>query len=162
MTRRARKRPGAALITALALLLVMGVITVTVLNMRTVDMQVDTDAVQQLRARAAAAAGLQLAAWTVENRSDLQEDIAMVIDQEGDTWQVGSDALIEVNGTLAGATFAVEIWPRTDELRLRSHGTAAGCHSECWTRMPVTMSEEEETEPESPATRPPPASPFGP
>lgn len=131
-------RRGAALVTAVVLLLVMATITATVLSMRLTDMQAELDAVRAVRARAAAVGALQLAAWKIAHESEWQSSAAATIDHRGDTWQSNDDPLFVIDGALSGTTFRVEVWPRPGELRLRAEGVSDGAHSTRWTYLPIS------------------------
>ncbi len=138
------KRRGAALITAVILLLVMATISLAMLGMRTTDVATYANATARLRADAAALGALQLAARQLAADPDLQAAAAMVIDHEGDTWTADTDPLFAFDGALGAATFTVEVWPRPDAFRLRARGVCAGHHAERWARLPLTRAAAEE------------------
>lgn len=141
MVRRQRgrqSRRGAALVTAVVLLLVMATITATVLSMRLTDMQAELDAVRALRARAAADGALQLAAWKIASEQDWQASAAATVDHRGDTWKTKDDPLFVIDGALSGTTFRVDVWPRPGEFRMRAEGVSDGAHSARWTYLPIS------------------------
>lgn len=136
-TRPACQRRAAALISAVALLLIMAVFAALFLNMHSTHIASTELAVHRLRAQAAALAATQLTLWSVQRDPNLQSALAHAV-QRGDT-SFDSTPLIRADGNLAGASFHVELWPGPDTARVRAIGTSGGVEFERWTQMPIVL-----------------------
>jgi hypothetical protein len=130
-------RKGAALVSAVAILLVVAAFAGIFLSAHAAQLSTEEAGIHRLRAQAAAMAATQLTLWELSNESDLQEDLARVV-YEGDT-SFEADPLFLFQGDLAGATFSVAVWPGAETVRLRSRGVSGDVYFERWAHAPMEL-----------------------
>lgn len=135
--RGASQRRAAALISAIAILLIMAAFAAMFLDVHSTHVSSTELAVHRLRAEAAALAATQLTLWSVQRDPNLQSALARVI-QQGDT-SFDTTPLIRVDGNLTGVAFRVELWPGPDTARVRAVGTSGSVEFERWTQMPIVL-----------------------
>lgn len=128
------RRSAAALISMVAILLIVSAFAGVFLSVHTAQVSTEEAGIHRLRAQAAAQAATQLTLWELGNDSDLRDSLARVV-EEGDT-SFAADPLITMTGDLAGATFDVDLWPGDDNVRLRSQGVSGGVYYERWAQVP--------------------------
>ena len=131
------RRPAAALVSAIAILVVVTAFAALLLSVHGVHVSTAEGGIHRLRAEAAALAATQLALWDLSNDADLQAALARVVYEDDASFEV--DPLVHVQGDLAGATFAVDVWPGEESVRLQSHGISGGYHVQRWTQMPLRL-----------------------
>jgi hypothetical protein len=137
IVRRSRSRRAAALISAIALLVAVGVLAACLLSVHATQVSTEEGGIQHLRASAAAMAATHLTLWTLSNEAAYQDAMARVV-FEGDT-SFETTPLFQITGDLAGATFNVDVWPGADTVRLKARGIAGGYYLDRWTQMPITL-----------------------
>lgn len=129
------RRRAAALISMIVILVVVAAFAAVFLSVHTAQLATEEHAIHRLRAQAATLAATHLTLWQLRNDPDLQNSLARVV-YEGDT-SFAADALFEVNGDLAGATFRVDVWPGADTVRLKSTGISGGVYYERWAQLAI-------------------------
>jgi hypothetical protein len=135
------QRRAAALISAVAILVVVAVFAAVFLSVHSVQLATEENSIHRLRAEAATLAATQLTLWKLENDADLQNALARAV-YEGDT-SFEADPLFKVSGDLAGATFSVDLWPGVDTVRLKASGVSGGVYYDRWAQMPLSLPPEE-------------------
>jgi Tfp pilus assembly protein PilX len=133
--RHNRGHRGAALVSVVAILLIVAAFAGVFLSVHTAQISTEEAGIHRLRAQAAAQAATQLALWQLQNDADLLDAVARVV-HEGDT-SFAADPLITVTGDLAGATFGTDLWPGPDTVRLRSTGVSGGTYYTRWAQMSI-------------------------
>jgi hypothetical protein len=133
--RQDAQRKAAALVSMVAILLIVAAFAGVFLNVHAVQLSTEETGIHRLRAQAAAQAATHLTLWELRNNADLQDAMARVV-YEGDT-SFGADPLFNVTGDLAGATFEVDVWPGVDTVRLKSRGICGGVYYDRWSQMPM-------------------------
>jgi len=128
-------RRAAALVSAVAILLVVAAFAAVFLSVHTAQLSAEQTAIHRLRAEAATMAGTHLALWKVSNEPDLQDAVARVVYEHDTSFE--ADPLFRFQGDLAGATFTVDLWPGADAVRLKATGVAGGAYFERWAHMPA-------------------------
>lgn len=131
------RRKAAALVSAVAILLIVAAFAGVFLSVHTAQLSTEETAIHRLRAQAAAMAATHLTLWELNTDSELQAAVGRVV-YEGDT-SFEADPLFSVQGDLAGATFNVDVWPGADTVRLRSRGTSGGVYFERWAHSPMQL-----------------------
>jgi Tfp pilus assembly protein PilX len=132
-TRSQRQRTSAALVSVVAILLVVAAFAGVFLSVHTAQVSITETGIHRLRAQAAAMAATHLTLWQLSNDSDLQDAIGRVV-SEGDT-SFDTDPLFHLTGDLAGATFDVDVWPGVEVVRVRSRGVSGGAYYDRWGEM---------------------------
>ena len=132
-----RSRRGAALISAIVLLIVVSVLAACVIPAITIRTASRIDRVERLRANAAAVAGEHLALWKAKQDATIQSNLSTVVAKNDTSFK--SKPLITITTNIGGATCVTEIWPGATALRLRSVGKAGGCFVERWTEWPIKI-----------------------
>jgi len=128
-------RKGAALVSAVAILLVVVAFAGVFLSVHIAQVSSTESGIHRLRAQAAAMAATHLTLWQLSSDSDLQDAMARVV-AEGDT-SFSADPLFHLTGDLAGATFYVDVWPGVEAVRVRSRGVSGGAYYDRWGQMPL-------------------------
>ena len=133
----ATRRKAAALVSAVAILLVVAAFAGVFLSTHAAQLSTEEAGIHRLRAQAATMAATQLTLWELSNDSDLQEAMARVV-YEDDT-SFAADPLFLFQGDLAGATFSVDVWPGAETVRLRSRGVSGDMYFERWAHTPMQL-----------------------
>ncbi len=135
--RHRHRRPAAALISAVAILVIVAAFAAVFLSVHSTQVSTAETAIHRLRAEAAALAAAQLTLWDVRHDTGQKQAIARVV-QEGDT-SFQTTPLFQVDGNLAGATFHVDLWPGADTVRLKTVAQSGGVYFERWAQMPIRL-----------------------
>lgn len=134
---RRRPRRAAALVSAVAILLVVSAFAALLLSVHSVQLFTNEAGLQRLRAHAAALSGTHLALWRLHHDTDLQEALARAV-QAADT-SYAAEPLFHFSGALAGAAFETDVWPGADRVRVRSTGRAGQARVLRWAQMPIVL-----------------------
>lgn len=131
------QRRAAALVSAVAILVVVAAFTALFLSIHATQLTDYESGFRRLRAEAAAVAGTHLALWRISNDTDLQESLARPVFEKDTSFD--ADPVLTFNGDLAGATFQALAWPGDDTVRLKTTGVSGGVYSARWAQMPLTL-----------------------
>lgn len=131
------RRPAAALISAVAILLVVAVFAAVFLSVHSTQVSTAELAVCRLRAEAAALAATQLTLWKLNQDSGQQADIARVVYEHDTSYQ--ATPLFKIDGDLAGATFHVDLWPGENRVRLKTVAQCGGVYFQRWAQAPIRL-----------------------
>jgi len=131
------RRPAAALISAVAILLVVAVFAAVFLSVHSTQVSTAELAVCRLRAEAAALAATQLTLWKLNQDSGQQADIARVVYEHDTSFQAAP--LFQIDGDLAGATFHVDLWPGENRVRLKTVAQCGGVYFQRWAQAPIRL-----------------------
>ncbi len=134
---RRRRARGAALISAVAVLVVVAAFAALFLSVHSTQVTTTELAVCRLRAEAAALAATHLTLWKLNQDADQQQALARVV-YERDT-AFDADPLFQTDGDLAGATFHVDLWPGADTVRLKTVAQCGGVYFQRWAQMPIRL-----------------------
>ncbi len=134
---RGRGRRAAALISAIAILLIVAAFSALCLSVFAAQISIEQAGVQRLRAEAAAMAGTHLALWQIGNDSDLANCLARSVAEDDTSFD--TTPLITVDGELLGAAFTVDVWPGEDMARVRSQASAGAVSYVRWTQIPLVL-----------------------
>lgn len=132
---RARRRParGAALISAVVILLIVALFTATTLALRSNQASTQTLRVQRVQAEAAAQGALQLAAWHVQNHAELRTALSAATAH--DDVSPAAPPLYRFTGALGGSTFEAAVWPTAGAVRIQSIGRCGPVRAERWSQI---------------------------
>jgi hypothetical protein len=135
--RQRYRRNAAALVSAIAVLLVVAGFAAVILSVHGAHVSTAESAVCRLRAEAAAMGATQLTLWSLRQDADQQADIARVVSAHDTSFQ--ATPLFQVDGDLAGATFHVDLWPGEDTVRLKTVAQCGGVYFQRWAQMSIRL-----------------------
>ena len=130
-------RRAAALVSAVAILLVVAAFAGLFLSVHATHVSTAEAEINRLRAQAAALAATQLTLWNLSHDTAQQADVARVV-YEHDT-SFAAKPLFQIDGSLAGAAFHVDLWPGEDRVRLKTTANAGGVYFTRWAQMPLAL-----------------------
>jgi hypothetical protein len=125
------------LVSAFAILLLVAAFAAVFLSVHTAHVSVTELEMHRLRAEAAGMAATQLTLWRLTTDADQQDPIARVV-YEHDT-SFTTTPLFQTDGSLAGATFHVDLWPGEDTVRLKTVASCHGAYFQRWAQMPIRL-----------------------
>lgn len=133
---RRRRARGAALVSAVLILLIVALFAATTLALRSNQASTQTLRVQRVQAEAAARGALQLAAWHLQNNAELRTALSAATAH--DDLSPGAPALYRFSGALGVSTFEAAVWPVSGAVRIQATARCGPVRTEHWSQ--VTLS----------------------